>query len=83
MILLHRLNGDEFALNPDLVERAEATPDTVLALTDGTRLVVAETVAQLIDEVIELRAEVLRRAWRRGGAESGEGALRLVTDPGS
>ena len=37
MILLTRLNGPPFALNADLIERAEATPDTVITLVDGTK----------------------------------------------
>ena len=37
MILLTRLNGPVFALNPDLVERADSTPDTVITLVDGTK----------------------------------------------
>ncbi len=40
MILLSRLNGQQIALNADLIERAEATPDTVLTLVDGTKCVV-------------------------------------------
>jgi len=40
MILLSRLNGQQIALNADLIERAEATPDTVLTLVDGTKHVV-------------------------------------------
>ena len=35
MIIVTRLNGPPFALNPDLIERADATPDTVLTLEDG------------------------------------------------
>jgi flagellar protein FlbD len=36
MILLTRLNGSEVGVNADLIERVEATPDTVLSLIDGT-----------------------------------------------
>lgn len=62
MILVSRLNGARFALNPDLIERAEATPDTVLTLSDGTKLVIAESVPQLVDLVRDFRASVLARA---------------------
>ena len=37
MIQLTRLNSQTFALNTDLIERIEETPDTVLTLIDGTR----------------------------------------------
>ncbi|MBI1844112.1 MAG: flagellar FlbD family protein, partial [Actinobacteria bacterium] len=36
MIMLTRLNGQAFALNCDLVERIDITPDTVITLVDGT-----------------------------------------------
>ena len=44
MILVTRINGAVFALNPDLVERADCTPDTVVTLVDGTKYVIAESV---------------------------------------
>ena len=46
MILVTRLNGAVFALNPDLVERADCTPDTVITLVDGTKYIVAESAAR-------------------------------------
>src|SRR3546814_3634762 len=37
MIALSRLNGSRFALNSDLIERIDASPDTVITLVDGTK----------------------------------------------
>lgn len=62
MIMLSRLNGLPFALNPDLVERAEATPDTVLTLCDGTKLVIGESVEELVARVRGYRASILSLA---------------------
>jgi len=62
MIMLTRLNGPSFALNPDLIERAETTPDTVLTLCDGHKVLVAESVEELIDIVRTYRASVLSLA---------------------
>ena len=62
MIMLSRLNGLPFAVNPDLVERAEATPDTVLTLCDGTKLLIGETVEELVARVRDYRASILSRA---------------------
>lgn len=62
MIIVTRRNGTTFALNPDLVERAEATPDTVLTLVDGSRFVVNEAVAEVVDLVRDFRASVVARA---------------------
>jgi flagellar protein FlbD len=64
MIMLTRLNGPTFALNSDLIERAEATPDTVLTLIDGTKLVVNESVGEVIDRTREYRASIAALARR-------------------
>jgi flagellar protein FlbD len=62
MIMLSRLNGLPFALNPDLLERAEATPDTVLTLCDGTKIVIGESVEELVARVRDYRASILSLA---------------------
>ena len=62
MILLTRLNGPMFALNPDLVERADCTPDTVITLVDGTKYVVTESLAELVSLVRQYRASVIADA---------------------
>ena len=62
MIMLSRLNGLPFALNPDLVERAEATPDTVLTMCDGSKLVIGESVEELVARVRDYRASILSLA---------------------
>jgi flagellar protein FlbD len=62
MIMLSRLNGLPFALNPDLIERADATPDTVLTLCDGTKLLIGEPVDVLVTRVLEYRAQILALA---------------------
>ena len=62
MIQLTRLNSQAFALNTDLIERIEETPDTVLTLIDGTRYVVQEPVDDVIDRVVTFRARVVERA---------------------
>jgi flagellar protein FlbD len=62
MIVVTRLNGAPMALNSDLIERAEETPDTVLTLVDGTKYVINESVEELIDKIREYRASVLALA---------------------
>ena len=64
MILVTRLNGAVFALNPDLVERADCTPDTVITLVDGTKYVIAESVPEFIDSVRHYRASLIAQASR-------------------
>ena len=71
MILVTRLNGPVFALNPDLVERAECTPDTVITLVDGTKYVIAESVPEFIDSVRHYRASLIAQASRIEGEPAG------------
>ena len=62
MITLTRLTGAPFALNPDLVERVDCTPDTVITLVDGTKYLVTETLQDVIDLVLEFRARIVAGA---------------------
>ncbi|MEU4239274.1 flagellar FlbD family protein [Actinoplanes sp. NPDC026619] len=64
VILVTRLNGAVFALNPDLIERVECTPDTVVTLVDGTKYIVAESVPEFIDSVRHYRASLIAQASR-------------------
>jgi flagellar protein FlbD len=64
MIVVTRLGGHRFALNPDLIERAETTPDTVVTLVDGTRYVLQESVDELVDIVRTFRASIIQMASR-------------------
>lgn len=59
MIVVTRLNGPRFAVNPDLLQRVESTPDTILTLIDGTKYIVAESLEEISDLVVEYRARVV------------------------
>lgn len=43
MIDVTRMNGKQFTLNSDLIETIEETPDTVLTLTTGKKIIVKES----------------------------------------
>ena len=66
LILLSRLGGPEFALNPDLIERAEATPDTVVTLVGGNKYVVRESLEEVIELIRINRAQVIATAEMLG-----------------
>jgi uncharacterized protein YlzI (FlbEa/FlbD family) len=70
MMTLHRLGHklDTFQLNPDLIMTVEATPDTVITLTNGHKIVVAESPDRVADEVRTQRIEVLAGAMDMRGA---------------
>lgn len=61
MIALTRLGGSDFVLNPDLIERVESTPDTIIVMVDATRYVVSQTVNEVIELIREDRARLLAR----------------------
>lgn len=64
MIKVTRLNGKEFMLNPHLIEFMEKTPDTVITLITGTKVVVGESLETILDEII-----VYRRRLGEAGRE--------------
>ena len=62
MVTLTRMTGGQFALNPDLIERVDSTPDTVITLVDGTKYVVAESLPELIALIRQYRAGIVADA---------------------
>jgi len=56
MIELHRLNGDVFVLNSDLIETIETTSATVVRLLNGHRYLVKESAEYIIKAVAEFRS---------------------------
>ena len=69
MITLNRLgHSDEpFQLNPDMIVTIESTPDTVITLATGSKVVVSESPQDVAAAVHSYRAEVLSDALRRRG----------------
>jgi len=63
MIIVTRLNKRRFAVNPDLIERIEAAPDTTLVLVDGQSYLVTETMDEVVDLIARYRARVISLAY--------------------
>jgi flagellar protein FlbD len=61
VVPLTRLNGGALHLNADLIASVEEHHDTVVTLLDGTRLIVAESAQQVVDEIVHYRGLVLAR----------------------
>ena len=53
MILLTRLNGQKLMISVDVIESLEETPDTIITLTNGKKLVVKESIRQIREKVVE------------------------------
>jgi len=73
MIQLTRLNGQRLFVNCDLLKFAEASPDTVLTLLTGDKIVVRESCEEVMALALHFRACILRAAWP--DAASALGAL--------
>ncbi len=79
MITVTRLNGGAFALNPDLIERVETTPDTVVTLVDGAKYVVSESVDEVILRIRESKASVIALSHNlEQQLTTGKAVLRVV-----
>ncbi len=59
MIQLTRLNNSSITINSDLIKFVEQSPDTVITLLNGEKILVRESVGQILDRVIEFRRLIL------------------------
>jgi len=66
MIQLTRLNGNPLYVNLDLIKWAEATPDTMLSLTNGEKVVIRESCDEVVERIKNHRVHLLRRAAEAG-----------------
>jgi flagellar protein FlbD len=58
MIYVTRLNHTSVVLNADLIEYVETTPDTVISLTTGQKLMVRETAEEIVARVVDFRRSI-------------------------
>jgi len=76
MIEVTRLNGIPMTINSDLIKIVEASPDTMLTLIQGEKLIVRESRAEIVEKVLEYRACLLAAVAER--TQSPESLHRLV-----
>ena len=58
MIEVTKLNGKKILVNPDLLEIVEETPDTVLTLTTGKKIIVKESRQEIKNLVKSFRKDI-------------------------
>ncbi|MGB6985079.1 MAG: flagellar FlbD family protein [Candidatus Aquilonibacter sp.] len=58
MIALTRLNGHPVMINSDLIEQIEETPDTVVTLTSGNRLVVRDRMVDIQQKIVDFKRRI-------------------------
>lgn len=60
MIILNKLDNTEFVLNCDFIETIEKTPDTVISLFGGKKIVVKQTKEEIIAKVINFKKQCMK-----------------------
>ena len=58
MIALRRLNNQPIVVNCDLIESVESTPDTIVTLTSGNKLIVRDSLDEIRRRVIEFKRAI-------------------------
>lgn len=58
MIRLNRLNKEPFLVNCDLIEFVEETPNTIVSMVSGRKLVVLETAQEITDQIVAYKRRI-------------------------
>lgn len=58
MIEVRLINDQTVVLNSELIELIEATPDTIISLTTGKKMIVRESVDEVVDKIVDFRRRV-------------------------
>ena len=80
MIGLTRHTGERCCLHPNVIQRVEAAPDTVVFLTDGTHYCVLETVEQVVQRIRDDRAGDIAACYVLDRGESADPRVRAVQE---
>ncbi|MHB1022107.1 MAG: flagellar FlbD family protein [Acidobacteriaceae bacterium] len=60
MIALTRLNGNPLTINSDLIKFVESSPDTMLTLVTGEKIVIRESCDEVIQQALAWRVRILQ-----------------------
>jgi len=82
MIQLTRLNNKPLVVNSDLIKFVEESPDTLVTLITGEKIVVLERAEEVLARFIEFRRSVLRGLSLPWDASSAHALLTKPPDPG-
>ena len=61
MINLTKLNDSKIVINSDLIEFVEALPDTIVTLTTGKKIMVKESVEDVVNKIVEYKRNILHK----------------------
>lgn len=73
MIKLTRLDGKPFVLNADLIRYVEERPDTFVTLTSGERILVSESMDQVVELAVRYQQckHLVPNGWRQTTPSAG------------
>jgi flagellar protein FlbD len=75
MVHLTRLNATPLFLNSDLIEYIQATPDTLITLTNGNNLIVREAPEEIISRIVNFRRRIAHDGPRIERHQSGHSSV--------
>ncbi|MCK4907763.1 MAG: flagellar FlbD family protein [Spirochaetes bacterium] len=58
MIKVSRLNKSEFFINPHQIEFIEETPDTIVKMFSGKKVIVSESIEEVLKLIIDYRRRI-------------------------
>ncbi len=58
MITITKLNDKQIVINCELIEMVEANPDTMIPMNTGRKIIVRESVDEVIDKTKEYKKEI-------------------------
>ncbi|MEA1973194.1 MAG: flagellar FlbD family protein [Candidatus Cloacimonadota bacterium] len=58
MVKITKFNGKEILVNSDLIEFIEATPDTIITLTTGKKVIVKDKVEDLVERIVKFKKKI-------------------------
>ena len=73
MIRVTRINDTELIINSDLIEFVESVPDTMISLTTGKRILVKETIEEVVKRVAEFKQLASARPIEAGRSALSDG----------
>lgn len=71
MIKVSKLNGVTYYINADIIDFVESTPDTLITLSSGKKVVVLESVDEVVDRVIAYRRKIFSELPKTERREAG------------
>jgi flagellar protein FlbD len=80
MILLTKINNAPIAVNCDLIQYIEETPDTIITMTTGDKVVVRQSMVEIIEKIVHYRRRI--RGLVKVESEKEEGRGRTVPEIG-